>query len=50
MSRDFEHPDTELTILESIRNMLRVWFIVWLVLTSQGTLGLIVLCAEILTR
>lgn len=50
MSRDLELPDTELTILESIRNLLRAWFIIWLVLTLLGTTGLIILCAEILTR
>lgn len=26
MSRDLELPDTELTVLESIRNLLRAWF------------------------
>lgn len=50
MGRDRELPDTELTILESIRNLLRAWFIIWLILTLLGTFGLIVLCAEILTR
>lgn len=50
MSRDLELPDTELTVLESIRNLLWAWFIIWLILTLPGTIGLIVLCAEILTR
>lgn len=50
MGRDLDLPETELTILESIRNLLRAWFIIWLILTLLGTFGLIVLCAEILTR
>ena len=43
MGRDLDLPDTELTILESIRNLLRAWFIIWLILTLLGTFGLIVL-------
>ena len=49
MSRDLELPDTELTILESIRNLPRTWFIIWLILTLLSTVGLNVLCVEILT-
>ena len=50
MSRDLKLPDTELTILESTRNLQRAWFNIRLILTLLSTIGLIVLCAEILTR
>lgn len=50
MNDNFELPETELTLLESIRNLLKTWFVVWLILTFLGTVGLIVLCVEILLR
>ena len=50
MNDKLELPETELTILESIRNLLKAWFVMWLILTFLGTVGLIVLCVEILLR
>lgn len=50
MNDKFELPETELTVLESIRNLLKTWFLIWLILTCLGTVGLIVLCVEILLR
>ena len=50
MNDKFELPETELTVLESIRNLLKTWFLMWIILTFLGTVGLIVLCVEILLR
>lgn len=50
MGKKLELPDTELTVQESILNLPSAWFITWLIPSLLGTVGLIVLCAEILTR